>query len=359
VIDPGYFQRVSQQTPTTMWVNNPTREEARLAIEAGALGCTCNPSYCQKMIDHPEEGTYARALLDEAVRESSTDGEAEEILQRKPIKAIAGIFLPTYEKSGRMHGYVSIQGDPIREGDPNVIIEEAFKNRTLGHNVCIKVPVTASGLSAMEEMIAKGVLINSTEVFGVAQAHSLCETYRRVTKKSGKRPKMYLSHITGIYDEYLRNYVIEHNVEISQDVLWQAGLAVARKVYQLLVDRRYPVTFVGGGARGLHHFTEMVGGGVVVTINWAGTAEKLLQDNPPVVYRLFNPVPRHVIAELMRKLPDFRRGYLNQGLRVEDYEEFGPVEFFRGSFIKSWSRVLDLAKERRKVFREDLSVGGS
>lgn len=50
---------------------------------------------------------------------------------------------------------------------------------------------------------------------------------------------------------------------------------------------------------------------------------------------------------------------MNQGLRVEDYEEFGPVEFFRGSFIKSWSRVLDLAKERRKVFREDLSVGGS
>lgn len=35
-----YFHRVSRQTPTGMWINNVTVEEARLAIESGAVGCT-------------------------------------------------------------------------------------------------------------------------------------------------------------------------------------------------------------------------------------------------------------------------------------------------------------------------------
>ena len=355
----GYFHRVTEQTPTRFWVNNPTREEAELAIEAGALGCTCNPAYCQKMIDHPKEGAYARALLDEAVNQSGTEHEAEAILQRKLVKAIADKFRPIYEQSGGVHGYVSIQGDPLLAHDPQVIIGEAFKNRELGENLCIKVPVTVSGLLAVEELIAKGVPINSTEVFGVAQALSLCETYGRVTKKSGKRPKMFLSHIAGIYDDYLKKYVDDHKVEISSDVMWQAGLAIARKVYQLLVNRKYQVTFVGGGARGLHHFTEMVGGDLVVTINWAGTADKLLTEDPPVVYRLFNPVPRYVIRELMQELPDFTRGYLNQGLKVKEYEEFGPVAFFRGSFIKSWDHVLDLARTRRQELRAGHPTAGS
>ena len=33
-----YFHRVSKQTPTRFWVNNPTLTEAKKAIEAGATG---------------------------------------------------------------------------------------------------------------------------------------------------------------------------------------------------------------------------------------------------------------------------------------------------------------------------------
>ena len=66
-----------------------------------------------------------------------------------------------------------------------------------------------------------------------------------------------------------------------------------------------------------------------------------------MVYRIFNPVPQKVIDELMEKLPDFKRGYLDDGLEPEEYDEFGPVELFRSSFIKSWKRVIQLIKERR------------
>ena len=124
-------------------------------------------------------------------------------------------------------------------------------------------------------------------------------------------------------------------------------MAIARKLYQLMEDRHYPGTFVAGGARGLHHFTEMVGGKVCCTINWEGTADQLLMQDPPVVYRIYNPVPKKVIDELMDKLPDFKRGYLEDGLDIEEFETFGPVNIFRSTFIKSWERVSDMAIQRQ------------
>jgi transaldolase len=146
----------------------------------------------------------------------------------------------------------------------------------------------------------------------------------------------------------LQEVVRRDEIDISADVLWQAGLAVARKLYQIMEDRHYPGIFVAGGARGLHHFTEMVGGKVCCTINWEGTADRLLEQDPPVVYRLYNPVPQKVIDELMEKLPDFKRGYLEDGLEIEEFEGFGPVHLFRSTFVKGWRRVLDLMCERRK-----------
>lgn len=59
-----YFQRVTQQTATRFWINNVTREQAKVAIEAGAVGCTQNPAYTWKMIDSPEERDYTIQLMD-------------------------------------------------------------------------------------------------------------------------------------------------------------------------------------------------------------------------------------------------------------------------------------------------------
>ena len=345
----GYFHRVHSQTPTRFWINNPTLDEVDTALAAGAVGCTCNPSYCQKMIDHPIEGEYARRLLDEAVRESDSDDEAEAVLQRKLVGAVAEKFMPLYESSGGAYGHVSIQGDPIHEDDPQVIIDEGRLNAGLGPNITLKIPTTAAGLAAMETLMEEGHKINATEIMSISQALDVCDVHEGVKKRTGSAPKLYLSHITGIYDEYLKRVVAEQHVDISPDVLWQAGLAVARKLYAIMQERALPATFIGGGARGLQHFTEMVGGDVVVTINWVGTADALVDQNPPVVFRLFNPVEQYVIDELLAKLPDFGRCYREDGLRVEEYEEFGPVVLFRDSFVASWKRVLDMARERRNV----------
>jgi len=342
-----YFLRVTEQSPTMFWINNPTPEQADLAIENGALGCTNNPSYTQKMIDNPTEGEHALKVLDDTLRDVSDDRAAAIEFQARMVKPIAEKFMPLFERSGGEHGFVSIQGDPFADDKSQDIVRQALDNREISPNICCKIPLTEPGLEAIPELVPMNVPMNATEIFGVSQMVALAETYEKVARASSKWPMMYMSHIAGIYDDYLRNYVQENNVKISPDVLHQAGLAVARKVYRIMTERAYKCVFIGGGARGLHHFTEMVGGRVCITINWLGTADKLLEQNPAVVYRLFNPVPQKVIDELIEKLPDFKKGYLEDGLMVEDFEEFGPVQLFKSSFTKSWRRVLEIIRERR------------
>ena len=342
-----YFIRVMKQSPTEFWINNPTRRQADMAIANSATGCTNNPSFTQKMLDHPEEGEYALKHLDEAVQETDSDWECAEVFQRKMVKPIAEKFLPIYERTGGIRGHVSIQGDPINEDDPDVIVRDAFANRKVAPNICCKIPTTTSGLQAMELMIEENVPINATEIFGVSQMVAICEKYLEISKRVGKKPAFYMSHIAGIYDDHLKDYVEKNDIDISPDVLYQGGLAVARKVYDIMIKRNYPCSFIGGGARGLQHFTEMIGGKACITINWEGTADKLLEQDPPVVWRLFNPVSQYVIDELMEKLPPFKKGYLDDGLEEEEFEHFGPVMLFRDSFIKSWEKAIRIAKDRR------------
>jgi len=345
-MDRDYFHRVRALTPTKMWINNVTREEAQWAIDAGAVGCTQNPSYSWKMLIHPTEKDYALQVLDETIKETDDDNEVVCSLQRKLITGIAEIFMKVYEQTDGEHGYVSIQGDPIHEEDSQVIIDEARLNRAISPNMMIKIPATQAGLQAMDVLIQEQTPLNATEVMGISQFVDVCEMYHKLIRKTQKRPVMYFSLITGIYDEWFHNYIKEQNITINPDVAYQAGLVVAKKVVQMRHDREYHLGFIGGGVRGLQHFTEMVGGDVCVTMNWRGTVDKLLELDLPVVSRLYNPVQPQVLETLL-KMPGFRQAYLEDGLSVEEYEDYGPVVLFRNSFVSAWNNVLDLVKKRR------------
>ncbi len=341
-----YFHRVRALTPTKMWINNVTRQEAQLAINAGAVGCTQNPSYTWKMITHPEEKPYALGILDDCIKETDDDNDVVCRFQRKLITGIAEVFMQVYEKTNGEHGYVSIQGDPIHEEDPQVIIDEARLNRDICPNMMIKIPATAAGLEAMNVLIAENTPLNATEVMGVSQFIDVCEMYHKIIKETKTKPVMYFSLITGIYDEWLHKEVDKLGININPDILYQAGMVIAKKVVQMRDDRGYELGFIGGGVRGLQHFTEMVGGDVCITMNWQGHADKLLELDLPVVSRLFNPVQPDVLDQLLTVKP-FVQAYMNDGLTVEEYEEYGPVEYFRDMFVSAWKNVRQVVKERR------------
>ncbi len=342
----SYFHRVHRQTATRMWINNVTREEARKAISAGATGCTQNPSYVWKMMSDESERPYVMEKLDLILRDEPDDNLALIKLQRELVEGVAEVFMEVYEKSGGTDGYVSIQGDPFNETE-DVIYKYAKYNTAPLPNMTAKIPVIESGMAAIETLIAEGVPLNCTEIMAVRQALDVARIHNLVSSKMSNAPQLFYSVITGIFDQYLKQYVNENNIDVSPDSLWQAGLLVAKKAYQMVKEQNNKCRFIGGGARGLQHFTEMVGADCIVTINWKGTADKLIEENPPVVQRFFTPVPYSVEDELVEKIDEFRRAYFVNAIDSAEYENYGPVVLFRSSFEKNWKNALCTVACRR------------
>lgn len=345
---PDYFKRVQSQTNTRFWINNVTNEEADMAIAAGASGCTQNPSYTWKMITHPvkKESDHAISVLKNILKSETDDTKALVKFQRELVAEIAVHFLPMWKESGGTNGYVSIQADPFNETYDN-IMETARFNREAGANIMIKIPATGDGIKAIEQCTREGIPTNCTEVMSLAQTVDVIDAYERGSKGMDNPPVSYISHIAGIFDQYLGKYATSEKIEVSSGAMYLAGKICAQKVRDYMDMRRTPMRLINGGARGLQHFTEWVGGDVSNTINWIGTADKLLELDGPVVPRFDSPVPSLILDELLTKLEPFRKAYMLNGLKQDEYEDFGPVELFRSSFCTSWSNALTKIKELR------------
>jgi transaldolase len=340
----NFFTTLKKETPTRLWINNPTVQEVKLSIDHGAVSCTTNPTYGANMIRR--DGEFARAVIRECLKQSNDNSMVADLTQQRLVTRVLEMFRPIYEASKGKDGHVSIQGDPRADTDPDHIVGEAFRYRSLGPNFIAKIPATAAGLKAMEVLIEDGMPVIATEVFGLSQTIATCEMYRRAVAVGGKRPVFYVTHITGIFDEHLKEYAEKQGIEIAPEVLAVAGATVARRQYRIMKERGYDGILLGGGARGTHHFTDFVGGEVHITINWS-TAEEILALNPPVTNRIAIETPRGVIAELEKKLPDFRKAWREGELGVEEFAEYSPVQRFRNQFIRGWTQMLDTIKEER------------
>jgi len=203
-------------------------------------------------------------------------------------------------------------------------------------------------MEAIEACVEENMPICATEVFSMAQAVEICELYERAATRTGIHPPFYVTHITGIFDEYLEKVAKREGIEIDPEVLAQAGCAIARKEYRMLKERGYQTTMLGGGARGTQHFTEMVGGNMHVTINWS-TAEELIEADGPVISRIDAETPQSVIDEISDKFIDFRRAYNEDGLSDEEFAGFGPVQLFRNAFLRGWYLLLAEIPTRRHL----------
>lgn len=347
----SYFKRVHAQTPTRMWINNVSRSQADKAIAAGATGCTQNPAYTWKMMQDPEERPYVMEKLAAILKDEPDDTQALVKLQRALVEGVAEKFMPMYEASHGQCGYVSIQGDPFDETEESIVKYAKYNTANLP-NMTAKIPVVPGGIKAIRQLAMDRIPINTTEIMAIRQALEIADIYDGVCAKIKDPAPMYYSVITGIFDEYLAKYVAEKNIDVSPDSLWQAGLAVAKKAYSMVKERNSQIRFIGGGARGLHHFTEMVGADCVVTINWKGTADKLLEQDPAVVQRFAMPIPQSVIDELTEKVDEFRRAYYVNAITEEEFEEYGPVVLFRSSFEKAWKSALEEIKNQRAAMNK-------
>lgn len=341
-----YFKRVQEKTATKFWINNVTQEQARLAIEAGARNCTQNPTYSWKILNSKTDGEEAKEILDGILREEPDDEIALMRFQLEMIAGIAKIFEPIYRESHGRDGWVTIQSSPLNE-TKDFIVEWGKKYKEKAPNLMVKIPATKDGMEGIGELLKEGCAVLATEVMSIGQMMEVCELYERAYASMEKPPAGALAHIAGIFDEELKVQAESGKFQVDQDSLWQAGVAVAKKGRRMMEERGYHMGFVSGGARGLHHFTEMVGVDGAVTINWDGTADKLLEADGIVIDRFHAQPSPDVIDELLEKVPDFKRAYDRTGLSSEEYEDFAPVVRFRSSFEAAWRKALAYIQDRR------------
>ena len=344
-----YFQRVQEQTSTRFWINNPTFEQAKKAIDAGAIGCTTNPSYVSKLFTSSEDYGWVTRAIDDLIPQERNDSIIASKVQRIMVSRLSELFLPLYNESEGKQGFVTIQGDPFYEDESRNIIHDGIENRKINNNIAVKIPVTIPGIEAIRYFVEQNIPTMATEIMGLSQAVSICEAYKEASANSGKKPPFYVTHITGILDDHFKRIVAEHSIDLSPDALRFAGLIIAKREYALLKERAYPGIMIGGGARKLEDFTEFVGGDLHITINWKGMADILIEKNFPVESRIDASFPESMIEELKNKLPDFSRAYEIDGMNPVDYYDYGGVELFRSSFMNGWQQLLDLISKRRGV----------
>ena len=172
-----YFKQLIAETPTRVWVNNPTIAEMDLALAQGAQGSTTNPAYGGNLLRRaPEE---ILPIIEECVRLSDDDLVVGDLVQQRLVGRIADRFRPLFDDSGGHAGFVSIQGAPERDTDPRHILAEAHEGHGDRPNATPKIPATGAGFAAFETLVAEGCPTIVTEVFSVDQLVEACERYER------------------------------------------------------------------------------------------------------------------------------------------------------------------------------------
>jgi len=152
-------------------------ELKRLIEEDGLRGMTSNPAIFEKAI---ADSTLYSDILQSLRSRSDLDAKGRyEILAIRDIQDAADFLRPVYDSSKRRDGYVSLEVSPYLARDTEGTRAEARRLwKTVGReNVMIKVPGTAEGIPAFQQLISEGININVTLLFAQEVYQRVAEAY--------------------------------------------------------------------------------------------------------------------------------------------------------------------------------------
>jgi len=149
---------------------------ARLIAEDGISGLTSNPAIFEKAIAHHED--YDAAIAELAQQDHSAPA-LYETLAVDDVRHAADLLRGVYDASGGRDGYVSLEVSPHHAHYTAATIVEAERlwSRVARPNVMIKVPATEAGLPAIRALIANGINVNVTLLFGLARYRAVVDAY--------------------------------------------------------------------------------------------------------------------------------------------------------------------------------------
>jgi transaldolase len=151
-------------------------ELRRLVHAAEVWGVTANPTIFERAIAGSSEyDDRLRAL----VAAGQSGSEVYESLVGQDIQQAADILRPVYEQTEGADGYVSIEVSPALAHDTAGTIQEAkkFHQAIARPNILIKVPATPEGLPAITSLIADGISVNVTLIFGLTRYGQVLDAY--------------------------------------------------------------------------------------------------------------------------------------------------------------------------------------
>ena len=340
--------RTISDTPTDIWNDSCAVDELEYAVAFGAVGATANPTI---VVDNwkKDPGRWA-ARVRELATEQSAWSERElawGIVAEMSVRA-APLLLPAFEASGGRAGRLSVQTDPTLFRDAPAMVTQAFGFTELAPNIIVKFPTTAAGVAAMEEASYRGISVNATVSFSVAQAIAAAEAVQRgIDRREAEGLPTddmgpVITIMMGRIEDWLRLVAEREGLVLDPAALAWSGVAVFKRAYHEWQSRGFRARLLGAAIRHHLHWSELIGGDVVITMpsSWQRRFNASSVDVRP---RIDNPVPH--LDELASSLPDFRRAYEPDGLALDDFDTWGPSVRTLRAFVASYHDLLHLVSD--------------
>jgi transaldolase/glucose-6-phosphate isomerase len=226
----------------------------KMIEEDGLRGMTSNPSIFEKAIG---DSSLYDDMLKSLSSRSDLDATARyEQIAIRDIQGVADILRPVYQESNFHDGYVSLEVSPLLALNTLETIDEARRlwkavNR---ENVMIKVPGTAEGIPAIQQLIGEGININVTLLFAQEVYEKVAEAYiagiEDLAKRGGNLKKMagvasfFISRIDtlvdSMIDDKLKNTTDPQQQSLLKSLKGKVAIANGKLTYQ-----RYQKLFSG------------------------------------------------------------------------------------------------------------------
>jgi transaldolase len=236
-----------REAGVSIWLDTLSRELldgggfAELIHDWGVTGATSNPTIFAKAITGSDR-------YDDQLRGLAAAGQRDlqELffsLALDDVRAAARLLRPAYDRSQGSDGFISFECTPDLADDTEATIAQAISLwQRLGQpNVMIKVPGTAAGLPAIEELTRRGVNINITLLFSVERYVQVIDAYLRGLSARAEAGQP-LGEIASVASFFLSRIDVKVDPMLDEGsaLRGQVAIASARVAYQ-----RYREMFTG------------------------------------------------------------------------------------------------------------------
>lgn len=337
-------------TPTDYWNDSCAVDELDYAIENGAVGATTNPTIVVDVLKKDPAFWRERARV--LWRDHPTWNERDLTWAISEELAVRGAtqLLPVFERERHLKGRLSMQTDPTQYRNPPAMVEQALHFTTLSPNVQVKFPATKAGIAGIEEATYRGVNINATVNFTVPQALAVGEAVERALRRreaeglDTSEMSPICTIMIGRLDDWMRAVVDRDDIIVNPNYLDWAGIATIKKAYAIFHERGYRARLLAAAYRSHLHWSELIGGDVVLTIP-AVWQRRFNGSKVEVRPRFDEPVDPAIVEELHDRIPDFGRAYDADGMTIDEFDEYGAtVRTLRG-FIGSYHELQGMLRD--------------